>query len=41
MLVLLDGGLQPLLTMLGEVIVGEERYCKWKIESGYGIGVLC
>ena len=34
MLVLLDGGLQPLLTMLGEVIMGEKWYCEWNIGLG-------
>ena len=27
MLVLLDGGLEPLLAMLGEIIMSQERYC--------------
>ena len=35
MLVLLDGGLQPLLAMFGEVPVCEERHCEWNVGFGW------
>ena len=31
MLVLLDSGTKPLLAVLSEVIVGQERHCQWNI----------
>ena len=34
--VVLDGGLQPLLIMLGEVIMGEKWYCEWNIWLWWG-----
>ena len=33
-LVLLDGGLEPLLAMLGEIIMSQERYCKRNVGLG-------
>ena len=34
MLVLLDGGLSPLLALLGEVVVSQEWYCKGNVGLG-------
>ena len=30
-LVLLNGGTEPLLAVLGEIVVGQEWYCQWNI----------
>ena len=41
MLVLLDGSLEPLLTVFCKVRMGKERYCEWNIWFWWGqVGVL-
>ena len=46
MFVLLYGGLEPLLSVLEEVVMSEERHCEWHVwtwwcqDSRFNIGVL-
>ena len=33
--VVLNGGTEPLLAMLGEIFVGQERHCQWDVRFGW------
>ena len=33
--VLLNGGTEPLLAVLGEIVVGQEWHCQWDVRFGW------